>query len=232
MVRFPDFLQDRKLAAIVIAIIIFLAIIAASWLFAPDYWASAGIRRDPRLETYVGELHTLVNEQHPQNLTSWHVTWLNNTAVKVAWGYTYYGRVNVTVNETERATANTTGNVGIRAVNATTNATTNQTTPAAANATANQPQLVHYDEDFIMTNFFGTKAASAYVERINSNYTLMTSKFPAGGAFERAFGKQASTFAEYKQVVGSQGKFIWQFDQLVQVGSCARTYEMPSTLSI
>jgi hypothetical protein len=202
VVNLPGFLRDRrKVAAIVIAILAILAILAVSWVQAPDLWSSAGLRRDPRLTTYVDTLNALVIEQHPQNLTSWRVTWLNNTAVKVTWGYTYFGAVNASAGKTVNATESTS------------NATT-----------GNQTQPIRYDESFVMTNFFSTRAASTYVNHINSNFTLLNTTYYRGGAYERAFGSPPATFADYKQVRGAQGNFIWQFDQFVQVGSCMRTY--------
>jgi hypothetical protein len=202
VVNFPDFFRDRrKVAAIVIAILAIIAILAVTWVQAPDLWTSAGLRRDPKLTSYIDTLHALVIEQHPQNLTSWRVTWLNNTAVKVTWGYTYYGAVNASAGKTVNATEST-----------------------AANTTGNQTQLVRYDESFVMTNFFSTRAASAYVNLTKSNYTLMNTTYYRGGAYQQAFGSPPATFADYKQVRGAQGNFIWQFDQFVQAGSCQRTY--------
>ena len=222
MVNLLNFFKDRKkVAAIGAAIIIILAIVAVSWIYAPDFWAGLGLRRDPKLEAYVDKLHSLVIEQHPQNLTGCHVAWLNNTAVKVTWGYNYLGPVNATVNQTESAAANTSGNVGIPVVNT----TGNQTSPATANTTGTQTRILHYDESFVMTNFFSPTAASAYVGKINSNYTLVKTTYSSHGTFEQAFGHPPSTFAEYKKVKGATGYFIWQFDQFTQVGSLTRTYE-------
>jgi hypothetical protein len=93
------------------------------------------------------------------------------------------------------------------------------------NETTNQSKLITYQESFVMTNLFGTKSASAYVGRINNGtYKLTNASYGGGGAYERAFGHPASTFAEYKQEQGPVGNFIWQFDQFVQVGSLTRTY--------
>jgi hypothetical protein len=93
------------------------------------------------------------------------------------------------------------------------------------NETTNQSKLITYQESFVMTNLFGTKSASAYVGRINNGtYKLTNASYGGSGAYERAFGHPASTFAEYRQDQGPVGNFIWQFDQFVQVGSLTRTY--------
>lgn len=185
-VSLPAFFRTRNgvIAAIVIAILLILAIFAVTWIVAPDFYTRLGLRHDVSLEKYVDTLHSVTLEQHPQNLTAWSVTWLNTTAVRVSWAFTYLGQ---------------------------------------GNETNNQTRLILYEESFVMTNFFGTKSASAYVGGINSTYKLMNTTYGSGGAFERAFGHPASTYAEYKDQAG-QGNFIWQFDQFAQVGSLTRTY--------
>ena len=94
-----------------------------------------------------------------------------------------------------------------------------------ANATSNQSKLITYQESFVMTNFFGAKSASAYVGNINNGtYKLTNASYGGSGAYELAFGRSPSTFAEYRKDEGPVGYFIWQFDQFVQVGSLTRTY--------
>jgi hypothetical protein len=170
-------LRTRRgvIAVIVIAILLILAIFAVTWLYAPDIYTSVGLRHDASLEKYVDALHSLAIEQHPNNLTVWRVTWLNSTAVRVTWAFTYFREGNASSNQTGLATSNATSN----------------------------PKLVTYDESFVMTDFFGTKAATSYVASINSTYTLMNTTYGRGGAFERAFGLLASTFADFKQVNGT-----------------------------
>jgi hypothetical protein len=187
----PPFLRTRKGVIAVIAIVIFLilALFAVTWIYTPDIYTGVGLRNDASLEKYVNALHSVAVEQHPNNLTAWRVTWLNSTAVKVSWAFTYFAQTNAT------------------------------------NATENQSKLIRYDESFIMTDFFGTKTATSYVQSINSTYTLMNTTYEGpGGAYVRAFGHTPSTFADFKQVNGTRGLFIWQFDQFVQVGSLTRTY--------
>jgi hypothetical protein len=187
----PPFLRKRRnvIAIIIIAILLILALIAATWVYAPDIYTSVGLRHDASLEKYVDALHALATEQHPNNLTKWSVTWQNSTAVKVSWAFTYFAPVNET------------------------------------NATGNLTRLITYDENFVMTDFFGTKTATTYVASINSSYSLMNTTYEGpGGAFVQAFGHTPSTFADFKQVNGTRGLFIWQFDQFVQVGSLTRTY--------
>jgi hypothetical protein len=186
-VNIPPFLRTRNgiIAVIVIAVLLVGAIFALTWTYTPDVYIGLGLRHDASLEKYVDALHSLAVEEHPTNLTSWSVSWVNSTAVKVSWSFTYLGQ---------------------------------------GNETNNQSRLITYQESFVMTNFFGTKAASTYVGNINSSYTLMNTAYGSPGAYERAFGHSASTFAEYKQDHGPVGNFIWQFDQFVQVGSLTRTY--------
>jgi hypothetical protein len=184
-VNLPAFFKTRNgvIAAIGIVILLILAIFAVTWIGAPGIYTGLGLRHDAALEKYLDTLHSAALDQHPQNLTAWSVTWLNSTAAKVNWAFTYVG---------------------------------------PGNETNNQTRLILYQESFVMTNFFGTKTASAYVGSINSTYKLMNTTYGSSGAFERAFGHPPSTFAEYKDQAG-QGKFIWQFDQFVQVGSLIRT---------
>ena len=185
-VSLPAFFRTRKgvIAAIAIAIILIVAIFAVTWTAAPDFYTGLGLRPDASLENYVNALHSTAIEQHPQNLAGWSVTWLNSTAVRVSWGYTYLG---------------------------------------PGNETNNQSRIILYQENFVMTDFFGTNTASAYVKSINSTYKLMNTTYGTGGAYDRAFGHPPSTFADYQDQAG-QGHFIWQFDQFVQVGSLTRTY--------
>jgi hypothetical protein len=185
-VSLPAFFRTRKgiIAAVAIAIILIGAIFAVTWTATPNFYTGLGLRPDASLENYVNALHAVALEQHPQNLTAWSVAWLNSTAVRVSWAYTYLGQ---------------------------------------GNETSNQTRIVLYSESFIMTDFFGTNLASAYVKSINSTYKLMITTYGTGGAYDRAFGHAPSTFADYQDTAG-HGNFIWQFDQFVQVGSLTRTY--------
>jgi hypothetical protein len=176
--------RNGVIAAIGIVVIIILAIFAVTWTAAPGFYTGLGLRHDASLENYVNALHSTAIAQHPQNLTAWSVMWLNSTAARVDWAYTYVG---------------------------------------AGNATSNQSKIILYSESFVMTDFFGTNTASAYVGSINSTYTLTNATYPSGGAYQQAFGHPPSTFAEYQDKAG-QSHFIWQFDQFVQVGSLTRTY--------
>jgi hypothetical protein len=188
MPALPAFLRTRNgvIAVIVIPALVIAALFALTWTYTPDVYSAVGLRHDASLEKYVTALHSLVIQQHQTNLTTWSVTWLNSTSVKVSWAFTYLG---------------------------------------PGNETSNRSQLVTYQEGFVMTNFFGTKAASAYIGRINNGtYRLTNASYGSGGAYDRAFGHPPTTFAEYRQDQGPVGNFIWQFDQFVQVGSLARTY--------
>lgn len=138
-----------------------------------------GFVHDSRLEGYLDILHQTIMEGHPQNLTTWRVTWLNSTAAKVTWAYTY-PQENVSKNAT-------------------------------------------YQETFTVTRFFSTKAASAYVLQINSAHKVVSVTYGAGGAYERFNGNPPTTFIQYQDRAG-EGKFIWQMDEFVQVGSLTRTY--------
>ncbi len=94
------FFRTRNgIAAIGIVIVVILAIFAVTWVYYPNFYVGLGLRHDPSLESYVNELHSTVTNEHPQNLTSWSVTWLNSTAVNVSWGYTYLGPGNETNNQ-------------------------------------------------------------------------------------------------------------------------------------
>jgi hypothetical protein len=53
------------------------------------------------------------------------------------------------------------------------------------NETSNQTRIVIYQENFVMTDFFGTNFASAYVKTINSTYKLMNTTYGTGGAYNR-----------------------------------------------
>ena len=170
-------------AAVGIAIVLIAAVFAVTWTTTPDVYTGLGLRHDASLDTYVTTLHTVALEQHPQNMTAWSVTWLNDTAVAVSWAYTYTG---------------------------------------VSNETSNQTKIILYSESFVMTDFFGAKAASAYVASINHTYYLVTNNYGSAGTFQRAFGHPPSTFAAYQDKTG-QGTFIWQLDQFVQVGSLTRT---------
>ena len=184
--RLPAFLTTRKGIFAVIAVVILLiaGFIALTWTYTPGFYTTLGLRHDTSLETYVGALHTVAIEQHPTNLTSWSVTWLNTTAVKVIWAYTYGG-----------------------------------------NGTGGNGSVISYQESFVMTNCFGTKAASDYVGSLNNGtYRLMSTSYGGSGAYDLAFGHPPGTFAEYRQDQGPVGNFIWQFDEFVQVGSLTRTY--------
>jgi hypothetical protein len=176
--------RNGIIAVAAVVILLIAVIFAVTWTAAPELYATLGLRHDTSLENYVNALHSVATEQHPTNLTAWSVTWLNSTAVRVSWAFTYTG---------------------------------------PANETTNTPRLILYEESFVMTDFFGPKTASGYVSSINSPYKLVTSTYGTGGAYQRAFGHPASTFAEYQDKAG-QGHFIWQFDQFVQVGSLTRTY--------
>jgi hypothetical protein len=74
--------------------------VALTWIYAPDFYTALGLRHDASLEKYVDALHAIAVDQHPNNLTTWQVTWPNNTAVKVSWAYTYLGQGNATDNQT------------------------------------------------------------------------------------------------------------------------------------
>jgi hypothetical protein len=174
--------RNGAIAAIGIAAIVILAIFAATWIYDPQLYVGLGIRHDPSLDSYVNALHSTVIDQHPSNLTAWGVTWLNDTAVKVNWAFTYV---------------------------------------APGNETSNQSTTTLYKESFVMTDFYGTNLASAYVGSINSTYNLTNITYTAG-AYQQAFGHPPSTFAAYRDT--GQGNFIWQFDQFVQVGNLARSY--------
>lgn len=60
-----------------------------------------GLRHDPSLDSYVSALHSIALEQHPQNLSAWSVVWLNSTAVRISWAYTYLGSGNETSNQSK-----------------------------------------------------------------------------------------------------------------------------------
>ena len=185
-VSLPAFFRTRNgvIAAIAVVIILVVAIFAVTWTATPGFYTGLGLRHDVSLENYVNALHSVVTAQHPQNLTAWSVTWLNSTAAKVDWAFTYV---------------------------------------APGNATTNQSKIILYSESFVMTDFFGTKEASAYVGSINGTYTNTNVTYPSGGAYQQAFGHTPSAFVEYKDTAG-QGNFIWQLDQFVQVGNLTRTY--------
>jgi hypothetical protein len=174
--------RKGAIAAIVIAVIVILAIFAATWSYDPQLYVGLGIRQDPSLVSYVNSLHSVATAEHPTNLTDWSVTWINDTAVRVDWAYTY---------------------------------------PAQGNETSNLTMTALYKESFVMTDFYGTNLASAYVNSINSNYTLTNYTYTAG-AYLTAFGHAPSTFVAYQDTAG-QGNFIWQMDQFVQVGSLSRS---------
>ena len=181
----PAFFRTRKgVATIVIVIVVILGIFAATWIYEPDWYVGLGLRHDPALDSYVSALHSTAIAQHPQNLTAWSVTWLNSTAVRVNWVFSY---------------------------------------PGPGNETSNQSRTIFYQESFVMTDFYGTNLASAYVGSINSTYKPMNITYEAGGAYQQAIGHPPSTFVAYQDKAG-QGNFIWQFDKFVQVGNLTRTY--------
>ncbi|MGD0170768.1 MAG: hypothetical protein ABSB81_01385 [Halobacteriota archaeon] len=99
-VSLPAFFRSRQgvIGTIVIAIILILAIFAATWTYYPQLYVGFGIRHDPVLDGYVSSLHSVATEQHPTNLTVWSVTWLNDTAVRVNWAFTYLAPGNQTSN--------------------------------------------------------------------------------------------------------------------------------------
>ena len=179
-----EFFGTRKgaIAAIVIAVIVILAIVAATWTYDPQVYVALGIRHDTTLDSYINALHSTMISLHPSNLTAWSVTWLNNTAARVNLAFTYHG---------------------------------------AANETSNQSSTILYKESFVMTDFYGTNLASAFVGSISSTYTLTNTTYTSG-AYQLAFGHPPSTFLEYRDTAG-QGNFIWQLDQFVQVGSLSRS---------
>jgi hypothetical protein len=100
------FLRTRNgvIATIGIVIILVAAIFAITWTVEPGFYVGLGLRHDPSLDSYVSALHSVALEQHPQNLTAWSVTWLNSTAVRVSWAYTYLGPGNETSNQTSNQT--------------------------------------------------------------------------------------------------------------------------------
>jgi hypothetical protein len=183
-VSLVEFFGTRKgaIAAIVIAVIVILAIVAATWTYDPQVYVGFGVRHDPSLDSYMNALHSTVIDLHPSNLTAWSVMWLNDTAVRVDWAFTYL---------------------------------------APVNETSNQSGTVIYKESFVMTDFYGTNLASAYVGSIDSTYKLTNITYTSG-AYQLAFGHPPSTFAAYRDTAG-QGNFIWQFDQFTQVGSLSRS---------
>jgi hypothetical protein len=63
---------------------------------------------DERLEKYLDTLHDQATQAHAQNLTAWRVTWLNSTAAKVTWAYTYPQEDNASKNATYQETFNMT----------------------------------------------------------------------------------------------------------------------------
>ena len=88
---------------IVSVVILIAAIFALTWIFLPDFYTGLGLRHDVSLENYLDKLHSTAVAQHPQNLTAWSVTWLNSTAARVNWAFTYVGRVNETTNQTTKS---------------------------------------------------------------------------------------------------------------------------------
>jgi hypothetical protein len=76
-----------------------VAIFAVTWTVVPDVYTGLGLRHDVALENYVNALHSTAIDQHPQNLTAWSVTWLNSTAARVNWAFTYVGPGNATNNQ-------------------------------------------------------------------------------------------------------------------------------------
>ena len=76
-----------------------MAIFAVTWTVVPDVYTGLGLRHDVALENYVNALHSTAIDQHPQNLTAWSVTWLNSTAARVNWAFTYVGPGNATNNQ-------------------------------------------------------------------------------------------------------------------------------------
>ncbi len=168
---------------IVGGVVVAVAVVAlfATGLFAnPLYDTIAPMAgfHDPTLERYVTLLHDVAQEQHPQNLTAWNVSWMSPTAVRVEWAFTY---------------------------------------PQSGNATANST----YQENFIMTHYGNVQDASAAVTKMNSSYKLMSSKYGMGGAFERLRGHPPVIFRAY-QDKAAEGRFVWQFDEFVQVGQLSR----------
>ncbi len=157
-----------------------VALFATGIIANPLYDAVAPIAglHDPTLERYVATLHDVAQEQHPQNITAWNVSWMSPTAVRVEWAYTY---------------------------------------PQPGNASANST----YQENFVMTHYGNVRDATAAVTKMNSSYKLVNSTYGMGGAFERMRGHPPVIFRAY-QDKAAEGRFVWQFDEFVQVGQLSR----------
>ncbi len=160
----------------VAAVVLFTTGIIANPLY--DTIAPIAGLHDPTLERYVSTLHGVAQQQHPQNLTAWNVSWMSPTAVRVEWAYSY---------------------------------------PQPGNASANST----YQENFIMTHYGNVRDATAAVTKMNSSYKLMNSTYGIGGAYEQMRGRPPVIFRAY-QDKAAQGRFVWQFDEFVQVGQLSR----------
>jgi hypothetical protein len=79
---------------------------------------SQGIVHDSRLEQYLNVLHQTIQEGHPQNLTAWRITWLNSTAAKVTWSYTFPQEDNASLNATYQETFTITRFFSVKAASA------------------------------------------------------------------------------------------------------------------
>lgn len=93
--------RNGVISAIFIAVLLIVAIFAITWTAEPGFYMGLGLRHDPSLDSYVSALHSIALEQHPQNLTAWSVVWLNSTAVRISWAYTYLGSGNETSNQSK-----------------------------------------------------------------------------------------------------------------------------------
>ncbi len=91
------------------------------------------------------------------------------------------------------------------------------THPQPGNASVNST----YTENFIMTHYGNVQDANAAVTKMNSSYKLVSSKYGMNGAFERLRGHPPVIFRAYQDKAG-EGRFVWQFDEFVQVGQLSR----------
>jgi len=95
--------MKRTVAGGVIILLTFTAVLAAGCTQASNTDVQ-GFVHDSRLEGYLDILHQTLQDQHPQNLTAWRITWLNSTAAKVTWAYTYPQQDNASKNATYQET--------------------------------------------------------------------------------------------------------------------------------
>ncbi len=91
------------------------------------------------------------------------------------------------------------------------------TYPQPGNASANST----YQENFVMTHYPRTQDATTAVTKMNSSYKLISSKYGTGGAYEQFRGRPPVIFRAYQDKAG-EGRFVWQFDEFVQVGQLSR----------